>query len=139
MKKNILKVASYSLAITLVAAAMEFAYAKSSKDDVMEKMPDGTYIVNTTTIANNIKGYKGATPLKIYIKSDKVVKIEALQNMETPRFFDRVKQAIFESWNGKKVSKAINTNVDCVAGATYSSTAVIETVKEGLKYYKNNK
>ena len=39
-------------------------------DGVMTK-ENGVYIVNTTTLAKNVRGYRGTTPLKIYIKKDR--------------------------------------------------------------------
>ena len=139
MKRKFFKIVAYSFAVVVMAVAIDLAYAGNTKNEVMIKKPDGTYIVITTTIAGIVKGYKGATPLMIYIKKDKVVKIEALQNMETPRYFDRVKQLILSSWDGMQTSKAAKKSIDCVAGATLSSNAVIETVKLGFKYYKENK
>jgi electron transport complex protein RnfG len=97
------------------------------------------YIVDTTTLGKNIEGYNGPTPLKIYIKKNKVVKIEALKNHETPKYFAQVKKALLEKWNGLKVKDAKALKVDAVTGATYSSEAVIENVKLGLDYYQNHK
>ena len=110
----------------------------SLKDDTITK-EDGMYVVNTTTLGKNIEGYNGPTPLKIYIKKNKVVKIEALQNQETPKYYARVKKAIFEKWNNLKVSEAQKLKVDGVTGATYTSEAVIKNVQAGLDYYKKNK
>lgn len=108
------------------------------KDDTITK-EDGMYVVNTTTLGKNIEGYNGPTPLKIYIKKNKVVKIEALQNQETPKYYARVKKAIFEKWNNLKVSEAQKLKIDGVTGATYTSEAVIKNVQAGLDYYKKNK
>ena len=108
------------------------------KDDTITK-EDGMYVVNTTTLGKNIEGYNGPTPLKIYIKKNKVVKIEALQSQETPKYYARVKKAIFEKWNNLKVSEAQKLKVDGVTGATYTSEAVIKNVQVGLDYYKKNK
>lgn len=108
------------------------------KDEVITK-EDGMYIVNTTTLGKNIEGYNGPTPLKIYIKKNKVVKIEALKNQETPKYYARVKKAIFDKWNNLKVSEAQKLKVDGVTGATYTSEAVIKNVQLGLDYYKKNK
>ena len=108
------------------------------KDDTITK-EDGMYVVNTTTLGKNIEGYNGPTPLKIYIKKNKVVKIEALQSQETPKYYARLKKAIFEKWNNLKVSEAQKLKVDGVTGATYTSEAVIKNVQAGLDYYKKNK
>ena len=95
--------------------------------------------VNTTTIAANIKGYNGPTPLKIYISNNKIEKIEALPNDETPKYFFKVKKEMLEKWNGMTVNKAVNAKIDGVTGATISSDCVSSTVKAGLEYYKKNK
>lgn len=108
------------------------------KDDTITK-EDGTYIINTTELGKNIEGYNGPTPLKIYIKKNKVVKIEALKNQETPKYYVRVKKALFEKWNNLKVSEAQKLQVDGVTGATYTSEAVIKNVQAGLDYYKKHK
>lgn len=113
--------------------------AQNTKDVVMSKQSDGTYIVNTTTIAKDVKGFKGATPLKIFIKSNKIVKVEALSNHESPNFFSKVKQGLLNKWNNMKVSKAAKTEIDGVTGATFSSKAVKENVKRGIIYYQKNK
>lgn len=107
-------------------------------DNVMTK-EDGMTVINTTTLGKSVEGYNGNTPLKIYIQKDKVVKIEALKNHETPKYFALVKKALLEKWNGKKVKEAKTLKVDAVTGATYSSEAVIENVKLGLDYYQKNK
>ena len=105
----------------------------------LTKESDGTYVINTTTLAQDVKGYLSNTPLKIYIKKDKIQKIEALANQETPKFFQRVKTAMLTKWNGKSVKAAQNLKVDGVTGATLSSNALKENVNRGLAYYLKNK
>ena len=107
-------------------------------DQTMTK-ENGTTVINTTTLGKDVQGYLGTTPLKIYIEKNKVVKIEALKNQETPKYFIKVKKALLDKWNGLKVKDAKNLKVDAVTGATYSSDAVIENVKLGLDYYQNHK
>ena len=96
-------------------------------------------IVNTTTIAEDVKGYIGTTPLKIYIVNNKIDHIEALPNQETPKYFLKVKKQMLDKWNGMTVNKAIKADVDGVTGATYSSDCLKQTVKRGLEYYKKHK
>ena len=97
------------------------------------------YIINTTTISKGVKGYLGNTPLKIYITNNKIDKIEALPNKETPKYFLKVKNQMLDKWNGMTVTKAITADVDGVTGATFSSDAVKKNVKLGLEYYKAHK
>ena len=96
-------------------------------------------VINTTIIASDIKGYNGPTPLKIYISNNKIEKIEALPNEETPKYFFRVKKELLGKWTGMAVSKAAKANVDGVTGATISSDCVKQTVARGLEYYKKHK
>ena len=51
------------------------AFVTADAQEVMRKEKDGTYVVNTTTLAQDVKGYIGATPVEIYIKKNKIVKV----------------------------------------------------------------
>ena len=133
MKKIVIKTLSYCsiIAATLILTSW-------AADETMTK-EDGMTVINTTSIGKNVEGYNGTTPLKIFIKKNKVVKIEALKNQETPKYFIKVKKALLDKWNGLKVKDAKNLKVDAVTGATYTSDAVIENVKLGLDFYQNHK
>lgn len=133
MKKTLIKTVS---CCSLIVAALTLT--SWATDNVMTK-ENGMTVINTTTLGKNVQGYIGTTPLKIYIEKNKVVKIEALKNQETPKYFIKVKKALLDKWNGKKVKDAKALKVDAVTGATYSSEAVIENVKLGLDYYQKNK
>ena len=121
----------------VVIAALTILISAMPADDIISKSNDTT-IVNTQLIAKDVKGYKGATPVKIYIRKNNVVKIEAMPNRETTKFFARAK-TVLASWDGKTVSKATKMNVDGVSGATFSSRALIKNVQMGLSYYKEHK
>lgn len=133
MKKGMFAI----IGAVLVIIAIVFICATTG-DKVMTK-EKGVYIVNTTTLTQNVIGYNGTTPLKIYIKDDKIQKIEALPNDETPGFFARVQENLLNKWNGMTVKQAATAEVDVVTGATYSSNAVNANVKEGVKYYQKHK
>ena len=93
-----------------------------------------TLVVNTTELCKDVIGYDGPTPLKIYVVKGVVVKVEALPNTETPRFFDLVVEGgLLKAVVGKKVSEAATMPLDAVSGATWSSKAVIENLRAGLK------
>lgn len=136
--ETIKKILIFAL-IVLLTAVSATAYTKDKKVKAMSRKSDGTYIVNTTKIAKSVKGFAGQTPIKIYIKSDKIVKVEALPNNETVGIFSKVTRDLLNKWNGMKVEKAAETNIDGVSGATYSSKAVKQNVKIGAKYYLDNK
>lgn len=101
------------------------------------KLADGTFVVNTTTLAKDITGFGGNVPLEIYIKDGTVKKIKALKNSETPEFFGRA-SALLTKWNGKSIDDALAMKVDGVSGATYSSRAIIGNVTRGLNYAGKN-
>ena len=107
-------------------------------DETMTK-EDGVYVINTTEIGKDIEGYQATTPLKVYIKKYKVEKIEFLKSQETPKYYAKVKKALLNTWDGKKVKDAKALKVDAVTGATFSSDAVIENVRLALDYYQNHK
>ena len=107
-------------------------------DDPMTK-ENGMIIINTTTLGKSVEGYNGPTPLKVYIKKNKVEKIEFLKSMESPKYYAKVKKELIEKWNGLKVKDAKTHQVDAVTGATYSSEAVIKNVQLALDYYQSHK
>lgn len=138
MKKN-KKTLFLAALLTVGIAGNIIAKSNRTNSEVMTKQADGTYVVNTTTLAKDVRGFRGNTPLNIYIKGNKVVKVEALSNQETPNFFNKVKQGLLNKWNGMKTAKASTANVDGVTGATFSSKAVKENVKRGVKFYMAHK
>lgn len=107
-------------------------------DKVIRKQNNGTFVVNTSTIARDVRGYNGPTPLEIHIKDDRIVKIIILSNNETRNYFERVKKNLMSKWIGMKVNKVLSTDIDAVTGATYTSDAVTENMKRALEYYKKN-
>lgn len=128
----------HTLYLALFAVAMfVFAAAMPASNTIITK-EGKTAVVNTTTLTANVKGFRGPTPVKLYIRKNKIVKVEALQNKETPNFFNRAK-TLLKQYEGKSVSKAVTMKVDAVSGATFSSRALIKNVQAGAKYYKEHK
>lgn len=122
--------------VLLFAAVVLMSAGK--QDDVITK-EDGVTVVNTTTIAKDVEGYSGPVPLKIYIKKNKIEKIEILKNQETPKYMVMVKKALLNAWDGLTVKDAQTKKVDGMTGATFTSDAIKENVKRGLEYYQKNK
>lgn len=136
-----MKKRTFILAAVLLAgmAGGMIATAKGSHSEIMTREADGTYIINTTTLCKDVRGFRGNTLLTIHIRRGKIVEIKPLANQETPNFFNRVKQGLLNKWNGMKASKAASAQIDGVSGATLSSKAVKENVKRGVAYYLKNK
>lgn len=129
MKKIVLSLA----AVALLATTLSFTAVNGGQ--VMRRQ-GSTYIVNTTTLCNQ-RGFAGPTPLEVYIKGNKVVKVVPLRNRESPQFFSKVTSGLLPKFAGKSLSNA--QKVDGVTGATFSSRAVKANVAAAIAYYKKHK
>jgi electron transport complex protein RnfG len=107
--------------------------------DVMKKEKDGTYVVNTTTLAQDVEGYAGATPVEVYIKKNKIVKVVPLKTMDGPKYVAMVKKGMLNKYEGMNVKKGTVAEVDAVTGATFTSKAMQENIKRAVEYYKSHK
>ena len=128
MKKN-----KILISFALIGAFL-FLTSQTTNTPIMTK-EKGVTVINTTDLATDIEGYVGTTPVKIYIQGEKVLRIESLENEETPKYFDMVEKKLMKKWNGMPVKTAEKAKVDVVTGATVSSEAVIENVRRGISYY----
>ena len=122
----------------VVAVVLLGSATKKDKDNVMVK-EDGAYVINTTELGKDVDGYVGPTPLKVYIRKNKIEKIEFLPNQETPKYWNACKKHMLNKWDGMKVSEAKTAEVDGRTGATFSSDAVKKNVKLAIEYYEKNK
>ena len=122
------------LLTALLLAAFSFADAQ----DVMKKEKDGTYVVNTTTLAKDVEGYNGTTPVEVYIKKNKIAKVVPLKSQEGPKYVAKVKKGMLPKYEGMNVKKGTVADVDAVTGATFTSEAIKENVKRAVAYYKKN-
>ena len=108
------------------------AVAKAAGDTV-RTLPDGSMVINTTGLGKDIIGYGGTVPLELTVKDNKVVSVKALDNTETPDFFERA-SVLLHRWDGMTLDEASDLQVDAVSGATFSSKAIIGNVRRGLQY-----
>lgn len=100
---------------------------------------DGTTIINTTDIGKNFIGYAGPTPVEIILKDNKIIKVKALDNQETPEFFGAVRNSdLLDSYNGLTLQQASEKQIDGVTGATYTSKAIINNMEAGVNYALDN-
>ena len=67
-------------AITICAMVAIMMSAMPS-ENIMTKDNDTT-VINTELLSKNVKGFKGTTPVKIFIVKNKIVKIETLLIMK---------------------------------------------------------
>lgn len=124
---------------TLLSVLLAVAFVTASAQDVMRKEKDGTYIVNTTTLAQDVEGYNGPTPVEVYIKKNKIVKVVPLKSQEGPKYVAKVKKDMLPKYEQMNVKKGTVQDVDAVTGATFTSQAVQENISRAVAYYKKHK
>lgn len=98
------------------------------------------YVVASKAYAPHVKGFRGATPVLIYIDKAKTIKsIYALPNNETANYMTRALDVI-KKYKDKKTKSVASMKVDAVSGATYSSNSLTANVKAAIaafnKYVK---
>jgi electron transport complex protein RnfG len=125
--------------ICAAVAAIVLLSSANKKDDKVMVKENGAYVINTTELGKQVDGYVGPTPLKVYIRKNKIEKIEFLPNQETPKYWKAAAKHLLNKWDGMKVSEAKTAEVDGRTGATFSSDAVKKNVKLALEYYEKNK
>ena len=108
-------------------------------DDVMRREKDGTYVVNTTTLAQDVEGYNGPTPVEVYIKKNKIVKVVPLKMMDGAKYVAKVKKGMLPKYEGAKIKKGVVPEVDGVTGATFTSDAMKENIRRAIDYYFKHK
>jgi electron transport complex protein RnfG len=123
----------------VLVAGTAAALMSADKGELIMTREDGAYVVNTTTLGKDVMGYEGPTPLKVYIRKNKIEKIEFLPNQETPKYWNAAKKHLAEKWNGMAVKNVKTTQVDGRTGATFSSDAIKQNVKLAAEYYQKNK
>lgn len=125
---------------TFITLLLMAAFVTAEAQQVMRKEKDGTYIVNTTTIANDVEGYAGPTPVEVYIKKNKIVKVVPLKTMDGPKYVAKVKNQMLTKYEGMKVDKKNPLpKVDGVTGATFTSDAMREHINRAIAYYQKHK
>jgi uncharacterized protein with FMN-binding domain len=96
------------------------------------KGPD-TLKVNTTELCKDIVGFNGPTPVEIAVFEGVITEIKALPNAEGPRYMKMVEASgLVQKLVGLNLEEAKTTELDAVTGATFTSTALIKNIREGL-------
>ena len=128
------KYLSFTLA-TLVTVAMAFSiisynkkhkinYATNKKTQIasgsnVEGLKDGEY-------EGNSQGYGGDFKVKIKIKNGELSAINVVTNNETPEYYEKASVIIAQ------ILEKGNTDVDSISGATISSEAIKNAVRDAL-------
>ena len=93
-----------------------------------------TLKVNTKELAADVMGFNGPTPVEISICKGIITDIKVLPNQEGPRYLQRVLESgLLKGLVGKTPAEVRAAKLDAVTGATYTSSALIENIRRGLK------
>ena len=93
-----------------------------------------TLKVNTKDFAADVMGFNGPTPGEISLCKGIITDIKVLPNQEGPRYLQRVLESgLLKGLVGKTPAEARAAKLDAVTGATYTSSALIENIRRGLK------
>lgn len=115
----------------------DITHSGQSVSDI--KISADTVTINTSSLCPDITGYAGPVPVEINIASGRIVSVMPLDNAETPSFFKKVTSSgLPDRWTGLTPSEAASLHVDAVAGATYSSHALIANVQAGIARYMSD-
>jgi len=121
----------YTALCLALAAIAGTAFAPNAMAKAKKKSTP--QVILTGDIAKKVIGYNGPTPVSISISKGRITNITALDNKETPAYFNKAKEKVFKQFIGKTVDEAMNLDADAATGATYSSEALIKNIKMGLK------
>ena len=123
--------------VIIILAAMVTALSSFTINAKTQKS-SSPQVIMTGEIAKKVIGYQGPTPVSISISNGRITSITALDNKETPAYFNKAKQKVFSQFVGKTVDEALLLNADVATGATYSSEALIKNIKMGLQKAKGS-
>lgn len=129
-----IRILNYVFVIALGFFAIMFAIDRFGNKQ--SQQPADT-ILYTEDYCKDIIGFNGTIPMEIYIVDGKINYISILDNKETPGFLRKVVNAgLVENFYGLTPSEAANLDIDAVSGATYSSNAIIKSVKMRMAIYE---
>lgn len=104
--------------------------------DVLQVMGDNHYVVNSTSLAEDVIGYSGTTPVLVSVSDGVIDSVTPLSNSETPMFFLQASQ-VLDHYKGVDIAAADTLTVDAVTGCTMSSDALIANVRRASLYAKD--
>ena len=92
-------------------------------------------IIKTSQYAPEVQGFGGPVPLEIHVSASGVIdSITALPNNEDTPFWNNAK-TLLHAWDGVPLGEVEGKTVDVVTGATYSSRAIIDGVRQSVAEY----
>ncbi len=83
-------------------------------------LPDGVY-------TGKGKGYRSIITVNVKLENGKITKVKVIDHNDDKKWFDRANEIIPD-----KIIKTQTIDIDIVSGATYSSSGIIDAVKDAL-------
>jgi len=117
------------------------SYSKDSRNEINVLNKQGRvlgHLLCSSDFGISNTGYAGEIPLFIILdQKQHVTGIHLLDNQESEEYIDYLKEKkLLQQWNGLAIdSTLVKLPVDAVSGATYSSDALIKTVRETASAY----
>ncbi len=98
-------------------------------------------VIFSAAYVDDITGYGGPVSLAIEVDDEDTVRgLALIDHSETPSFVEDVREEeLLARWDGLAIDEAVAHDVDVVSGATMTSRAIIETVRETLGHYVENR
>lgn len=106
-------------AASAVQSMDESASSQMAAVETAGQYKDGTY-------TGSADGFRSTIEVSVTISGGKITDVEVTQENDTPQFFQRA-QSVIDS-----IINAQSADVSTISGATYSSTGIINAVKEAL-------
>ena len=129
-----IKILNYIFVVALGFFAVMFGIDRFGNKNSQETCDT---ILYTEEYCQDIIGFNGSIPLEIYVVDGKITYISILPNQETPRFLKKVTdEKLVENFYGLTPKEAVDLDIDAVSGATYSSNAIIKSVKTRMAIYE---
>lgn len=128
-----IKILNYIFVAALGFFAVMFGLDRLGNNQAQQPADTTLY---TEEYCQDIVGFNGVIPLEINMVDGKIASINILDNQETPGFLKRVvNDGLVEKFYGLTPQEAIDLDIDAVSGATYSSKAIIKSVKTRMEIY----
>ena len=128
-----IKILNYIFVAALGFFAVMFGLDRFGNDYAAQPETDTLY---TQEYCSDIIGFNGNIPLEINMVDGKIASINILENKETPSFLKKVTNSgMIEKFYGLTPREAVNLDIDAVSGATFSSNAIIKSVKTRMAIY----
>ena len=110
-------------ALMLLAVAIQYSgriaghtvvRSGTASDTVILSGTHDEFVIDTRTIAADVKGYGGNTPLRITVSNGKIYRIDAQRNAETPEFFSQVEDKLLQI--GMTPEEVLQSQIDAGTG-----------------------